>query len=109
VAENWVSSDDHEWFFQDICLRYLVAMRDEDFLMQPQSDSSASFSVTRNASTTASGQAGLSGSGIPSANVSLGLTRSSQLSVEYLVNTWSVSAHRVSNGQFLRHVYSLKK
>jgi hypothetical protein len=58
---------------------------------------------------TASGQAGLSESGIPSANFSLGLTRSSQLSVEYLVNTWSVSAYRVSNGQLLRYLYSLKK
>jgi hypothetical protein len=47
---------------------------DEDLVMKPASDSVAAFSVTRTINTTASGQAGLSGSGIPSANVSLGIT-----------------------------------
>ena len=88
-------SDNHEWFFQDVCLQYLNSTKYEDLVMNPQSDSVAAFSVSRQTNTTTTGSAGLSGSGIPSANVSLGLSRSNQLTVEYSVKTWSLSAHHI--------------
>lgn len=75
---------------------------EENLLMTPESDPAAAFTVTRNTNTTISGQAGVTLSQTPSANVSLGLSRSSQLTVSYAVNTWSVSAHRVANGMSSR-------
>jgi len=65
--------------------------------MMPESDPSAAFSVTRNTNTAISGQAGVSLSQVPSGNVSLGLSRSTELTVQYAVGSWSVSAHRVVN------------
>lgn len=67
--------------------------------MWPQSDSTRSFAVTRSTNSTVSGNAGLSLSQMPSGNVSLGLSRSSDLSVEYQVGTYSVSAHYIGNSK----------
>jgi len=53
--------------------------------------------VTRNTNTAISGTAGLNASNIPSANVSLNISRSNQLTVQYAVNTWSVSSHWVTS------------
>jgi hypothetical protein len=63
--------------------------------MAPESDASVAFKVTRNTQTTVNPQASVSLSHMPSANVSLGLTRSTGLTVEYAVGSWSLSAHRV--------------
>jgi len=68
--------------------------------MWPDSDTSRSFAVTRSTNTTISGEAGLSISQSPSGSVSLGLSRSTDLAVEYQLSTYSVSAHRVINGKF---------
>ena len=93
-------SDGNELFFHDIVLQYLNdsdnALR-ETFVTWPESDPSRSFAVTRSTNSEVSGDIGLSGSGTPSANVSLGLSRSTELTVEYSVGSWSVSAHRVVN------------
>ena len=67
--------------------------------MAPESDASVAFKVTRNTQTTINPQAGVTLSHIPSANVSLGLTRSTGLTVEYAVGSWSMSVHRVINGE----------
>jgi hypothetical protein len=67
--------------------------------MKPESDPAAAFTVTQSSNSTVSGQAGISGSGIPAANVSLGLSRSSELTVEYKVSTWTLSAHRTVDGK----------
>jgi hypothetical protein len=63
--------------------------------MWPPSDATRSFGVTRSTSSTVSADAGLSLSQVPSGNVSLGVSRSSDLTVEYQVGTYSVSAHHV--------------
>lgn len=67
--------------------------------MTPQSDPSAAFTVTRTSNVSTSGQAGVTFSGTPSANVSLGLSRSTGLTVEYTVGSWSVSAHHVVHSE----------
>ncbi|KAL3449639.1 hypothetical protein BJX65DRAFT_272776 [Aspergillus insuetus] len=87
--------DGHELFFQDICLQYLSASGDEDLLMEPQSDPTGAFTLTRSSSTTVSGNAGLSLSNVPAANISLGISRSRECTVEHTINSWSVSAHRI--------------
>jgi hypothetical protein len=66
--------------------------------MEPQSDPAAAFTVTRASNTTISGQAGATLSQVPSANISLGISRTTSLNVQYAINTWSVSAHRITNG-----------
>lgn len=67
--------------------------------MAPGSDASVAFKVTRNTQTAINPQAGVSLSQTPSANVSLGLTRSTGLTVEYAVGSWSMSAHRIINSE----------
>jgi hypothetical protein len=91
-------STNHEWFFHDICLQYRSEYREEDLVMKPESDLTGAFAVTKNSNKTASGSAGLTAGHVPSANVSLSISRSNQLNVEYSVNTWCVSAHRVTSG-----------
>lgn len=67
--------------------------------MWPESDASKSFAITRSTNSTVSGDASLSLSQTPSGSVSLGLTRSTDLAVEYSVGSWSVSAHRVVSSE----------
>jgi hypothetical protein len=88
----------HEYFFQDICLQYLSPWADEELSMKPESDPSAALTVTRGTETNFSGNISIAASKIPSANVSLGLTRSKALTVEYALATWSLSAHRITDG-----------
>jgi hypothetical protein len=88
----------HEYFFQDICLQYLSPWADEELSMKPESDPSAALTVTRGTETTFSGNISIAASQTPSANVSLGLTRSKALTVEYALATWSLSAHRITDG-----------
>lgn len=66
--------------------------------MKPESDPSAALTVTRGTETNLSGNASLALSQTPSANVSLGLTRSKMLTVEHALATWSLSAHRITDG-----------
>ncbi|KAJ0414716.1 hypothetical protein BJY00DRAFT_20113 [Aspergillus carlsbadensis] len=87
--------DGHQLFFHDICLQYLNSSRDEELLTEPKSDATGAFTVTRSSSRTVSGDVGVSLSGTPSANISLGISRSRECTIEHTVNTWSVSAHRV--------------
>ena len=54
--------------------------------------------MTKKSTVTVTGSAGATFSNVPSANISLGLSRASELTVQYAVNTWSLSAHRVVNG-----------
>jgi hypothetical protein len=91
--------DGHELFFHDICLQYLNSSGDEDLLTEPRSDATGAFTVTRTSSKTISGDFGVSLSGTPSANISLGISRSRECTIEHSVNTWSVSAHRVFPGE----------
>ncbi|EED21475.1 hypothetical protein TSTA_087080 [Talaromyces stipitatus ATCC 10500] len=84
----------------DLFIAYLSSSSKEDLLMKPESDPSSSLVVTRSTNTQINPQASLSLSQSPSASVSIGLTRSSGLSVQYSVNTWYVSAHRVVNGEY---------
>ncbi|KAH8689197.1 hypothetical protein BGW36DRAFT_433961 [Talaromyces proteolyticus] len=90
-------SDGHELFFHDVCLQYLHDSADETLVMTPQSDASVAFKVTRSSETAVNPQVGLNLSAAPSGNVSLGLTRSTGLTVEYAVGSWSLSAHHISN------------
>ncbi|KUL82951.1 hypothetical protein ZTR_10280 [Talaromyces verruculosus] len=87
--------DGHELFFEDICLQYLSKDTEEKLKVHPQSDPAGSLSVTTTSTTSVTGQVGVTGSQTPSGNVMLGVTRSKQLAVQYNVNTWSVSAHRL--------------
>ncbi|KAL2786294.1 hypothetical protein BJX66DRAFT_328664 [Aspergillus keveii] len=95
VDYNAHRKDGHELFFHDICLQYLNSSGDEDLLTEPKSDATGAFTVTRTSSKTVSGDFGVSLSGKPSANISLGISRSRECTIEHTVNTWSVSAHRV--------------
>ncbi|KAL3477170.1 hypothetical protein BJX99DRAFT_257646 [Aspergillus californicus] len=92
---NMHKKDGHQLFFQDICLQYLSATGDEDLVTEPKSDPTGAFTVTRMSNTTLSGNAGLSLSNVPSANISLGISRSRECTVEHTINSWSVSAHRM--------------
>src|SRR4051794_8983129 len=67
--------------------------------MKPESDPAAAMTVTRTSNTALTGSAGVSLSQTPSGNVSLGLTRSRTLTVEYPLGTWSLSAHRLLDHQ----------
>jgi len=66
--------------------------------MKPQSSPATAFTVTRNTATTTSAGAELNVSQVPSGKVSLGLSRSRELTVEYALDTWTLSAHHVVNG-----------
>ncbi|KAH8889478.1 hypothetical protein GQ53DRAFT_216395 [Thozetella sp. PMI_491] len=87
--------DGHELFFHDIALQYISPLSNERLAMKPESDTSGAFAVTKNTTSQINPTANLSLSQTPSANVSLALTRSKQLTVEYKVNTWRVSSHRI--------------
>ena len=63
--------------------------------------------MTRSSSSNISGEFGIKGAQIPTANVSIGISRSNDLTVEYLVNTWSLSAHYVTGGQILCGMYPM--
>ena len=104
VAESEPNSNGNERFFQDICLQYMNDEEEENLVLKPESDATSAFTVTRNSTTTTSGNVGLTASQTPSANVSLGISRANQLTVEYAINTWSVSAHHVHTGWSLFHV-----
>lgn len=67
--------------------------------MKPESDPAAAMTVTRTSNTALNSSAGVSLSQTPSGNVSLGLTRSRTLTVEYPLGTWSLSAHRLLDHQ----------
>jgi len=66
--------------------------------MQPSSDAATAFTVTRDTNTAINGSLAVSGSQTPSANVSLGVTRTTGLTVEYAISSWTVSSHRVDGG-----------
>ncbi|KAF7590849.1 hypothetical protein BBP40_002318 [Aspergillus hancockii] len=87
--------DGHELFFQDICLQYINSSSDEDLITEPQSDTTSAFTVIRTSNTSVSGNAGVSLSHIPSAHISLGISRSRECTIQRTVGTWSVSAHRI--------------
>jgi hypothetical protein len=91
--------DGHEMFFHDVCLQYRQASPGEVLYTSPESDPAMAFSITKNTKTERSSEASLSASQTPSGNVSLGLTRSTELSVEYAVGTWSISSHRIADGE----------
>jgi hypothetical protein len=88
-------SDGNELFFSDVRLQYLNWPSRETLVMWPESDASKSFQITRTTSSEVSGDASVSLSQTPSGNVSIGLSRSTELAVEYSVGTWSVSAHQI--------------
>ncbi|KAL2834139.1 hypothetical protein BJY01DRAFT_259616 [Aspergillus pseudoustus] len=92
---NTNKRDGHELFFQDICLQYMNSSGDEEVTMEPQSDTTGAFTVTRSSNTTLSGNPGVSLSQLPSANISLGISRLRECTIERTVNSWTVSAHRV--------------
>ncbi|KAJ5641795.1 hypothetical protein N7490_005795 [Penicillium lividum] len=98
VGYNLRKREGHELFFQDICLQYISSSNNEDLIAEPQSDPSSAFTVTRSSNTTVSGNVGVSQSGVPSANISLGISRSRECTIERTMNTWSVSAHRIISG-----------
>ncbi|PVH89045.1 hypothetical protein DL98DRAFT_508886 [Cadophora sp. DSE1049] len=98
LGYNEREKDGHEMYFHDICLQYCNRLGHENLVMKPESDPATAFTVTRSTNIEISGTAGLSGSQVPSASVSLGLTRSHGLEVEYAVSSWSVSSHRVVRG-----------
>ncbi|PKX91164.1 uncharacterized protein P174DRAFT_454020 [Aspergillus novofumigatus IBT 16806] len=93
--ETTILEAGHELFFQDICLQYINSSGDEDLTTEPQSDTTGAFTVTRSSNTTLSGNLGVSLSQLPSANISLGISRSRECTIERTVNTWTVSSHRV--------------
>jgi len=95
---NSADKDGHELHFHSICLQYMNRRGKERLVMQPESDATTAFTVTRNSNTSINGTLGVKGSQTPSANVSLGFTRSTGLTVEYAVKSWTVSSHRVVNG-----------
>jgi hypothetical protein len=86
-------------FLHDVCLQYRQSSPDELLHTSPESDPAMAFSITRSTRTELTPEIGLSVSETPSANVSLGLTGSTELSVEYAVGTWSISAHRIADGE----------
>ncbi|PKX90611.1 uncharacterized protein P174DRAFT_506265 [Aspergillus novofumigatus IBT 16806] len=88
-------SDAHELFFQDICLQYKSPRDNETLLMKPDSDPTAALTVSRGFTSSSSATVGATVSQTPAGNVSLGLTRSRSLTVEYAMTSWSLSAHRV--------------
>ena len=87
--------DGHELYFHDVCLQYLNDREQEHLIMSPKSDPSTAFTVTRSTNSDVIGNIGFAASQIPSANVSLAFTRSTGLSVEYTVSSWSISSHQV--------------
>ena len=68
-------------------------------MMYPESDSATEFTVTKSNNTDVNGNIGLTGSQGPSADVSLGFTRSNGLTVEYALSSWYISSHQVSYGR----------
>jgi hypothetical protein len=92
--------DGHEMYLHDVCLQYQEVSPGEVLYAWPESDPAMSFSITKNTASELSSEAGLSGAETPSVNVSLGLTRSTELSVEYAVGSWTVSAHRIAGGGY---------
>ncbi|KAF4213132.1 hypothetical protein CNMCM8980_007390 [Aspergillus fumigatiaffinis] len=93
--ETTILEAGHELFFQDICLQYTNSSGDEELTTEPQSDTTGAFTVARSSNTTLSGNLGVSLSQLPSANISLGISRSRECTIERTVNTWTVSSHRV--------------
>ncbi|KAL4880650.1 hypothetical protein BJY04DRAFT_219120 [Aspergillus karnatakaensis] len=91
-------SDDRDVFFQSICLQYRSPHAGESLFMKPESDPSAALTVSRGFTSSTSATVGATLSQTPSGNVSLGLTRSRSLTVEYPMTSWSLSAHRVVSG-----------
>jgi hypothetical protein len=75
------------------------AVEEDDLFMKPESDPAAAFTVTTNHSTSITGQIGATASQTPSASVQLDLARSSSLTVQYALNTWTLSANKVVNGE----------
>ncbi|KAL4971180.1 hypothetical protein BDW66DRAFT_146562 [Aspergillus desertorum] len=96
---SW-DNDGRELFFQDICLQYKSAYANEDLFMKPESDPSAALTVSRGFSSSTSATVGATLSQTLSGNVSLGLTRSRSLTVEYAMTSWNLSAHRVFNDAY---------
>jgi hypothetical protein len=76
--------------------------------MKPESDPTAALTVTRGTTTGVTGNAGLSLSQTPSANVSLGLNRSKTLTVEHALATWSLSAHRITYGELQQFLFRVR-
>ncbi|KAL3480155.1 hypothetical protein BJX99DRAFT_220830 [Aspergillus californicus] len=87
--------DGRELFFQDICLQYKNPRDNETLFMKPESDPTAALTVSWGFASSTSATVGATVSQTPSGNVSLGLTRSRSLTVEYAMTSWSLSAHRV--------------
>jgi hypothetical protein len=79
-----------------VTLQYLSKFSKEKLVTEPVSDPTSAFAITRSSHTAMDGNVGVTASQVPSANVSLGITRSRDLSVEYKMKTWSVSAHQVA-------------
>ena len=96
-------SNNHEWFFHDICLQYLSEFREEELIMKPESDSTGAFAVTRNTTNSLNTSATLNASAAPTASVGLNMTRSNQLTVSYSMPSWNISAHRVASGKCPSH------
>lgn len=69
--------------------------------MKPETDPKAAFTVTRNNNTTVTGNAAVTLSKMPSANVSLGISRSRQFTVQYLASSWTVSANAIVSGKYI--------
>ncbi|KAL3458365.1 hypothetical protein BJX64DRAFT_279954 [Aspergillus heterothallicus] len=94
---NYVSreSDSPELFFQDICLQDKNTQENETLVMKPESDPAAALTVSRGFTSSTSATVGVTASQAPSGSVSLGLTQSRSLTVEYAMTSWSLSAHRV--------------
>lgn len=75
------------------------AVEEHDLFTKPESDPTAAFTVTTNSNTSITGQIGATASQTPSASVQLDLAHSSALTVQYALNTWTLSANKVVNGE----------
>ncbi|KAJ0421472.1 hypothetical protein BJY00DRAFT_312077 [Aspergillus carlsbadensis] len=94
------TKDGRDLFFQDICLMYKSTWDNETLVMKPESDSSAALTVSRGFTASTSATVGVLTSQTPSGNVSLGLTRSRSLTVEYAMTSWSLASHRVVSDEW---------
>ncbi|KAL2855657.1 hypothetical protein BJX68DRAFT_264013 [Aspergillus pseudodeflectus] len=80
--------------------RHLPHVQKQTLHMKPESDSSTALIVSRGFTSSTSATAGVTASQTPLGNVSLGLTRSRSLTVEYAMTSWSLAAHRVVSDEW---------
>jgi len=77
---------------------------EERLIAKPESDPETAFTVTRNSTTTVSGKVGATISHTPAVNVSLGLSRSSALTVPYTHGVSMLTASLAVSNESLPYV-----